>query len=204
MIIKIYPENPVPRHIKMLAEVLQKGEIVIFPTDTIYAMGCDLYHPKAIERIEKIKGIKKGTANFSLLVKDLSMLSSYVRPLNNTLFRLIKKNTPGPFTFILNANSQVPKLFQSKKKTIGIRIPDNNILHNLIDQLDKPLVSTSLHDVDTVITYPTDPELIQEQFGHLIDYVVDGGYGSNQASTVVDCTSGEPVIVRQGQGELFF
>jgi tRNA threonylcarbamoyl adenosine modification protein (Sua5/YciO/YrdC/YwlC family) len=204
MLIKIYPENPAPRHIKMLAEVVQKGEIIIFPTDTIYAMGCDLYHPKAIEQIEKIKGIKKGKANLSLLVKDLSMLSKFVRPIDNSIFRLIKKNTPGPFTFILNANSQVPKLFQSKKKTIGIRIPSNNILLSLIEQLGSPLVTTSLHDEDTIKAYPTDPELIHENFSHLIDYVVDGGYGSNEASTVVDCTSGEAEIIRQGQGKLFF
>ncbi len=204
MYLRIYPENPAPRHIKMLAEVLQKGEVIIFPTDTIYAMGCDLYHPKAIERIEKIKGIKKGKANFSLLVKDLSMLSNYVRPIDNSIFRLIKKNTPGPFTFILNANSQVPKLFQSKKKTVGVRIPANNILLALIEQLGSPLVTTSLHDEDTIKAYPTDPGLIHENFSHLIDYVIDGGYGSNEASTVVDCTSGEVEIIRQGQGELFF
>ncbi len=204
MYLRIYPENPAPRHIKMLAEVLQKGEVIIFPTDTIYAMGCDLYHPKAIEKIEKIKGIKKGKANLSLLVKDLSMLSNYVRPIDNSIFRLIKKNTPGPFTFILNANNQVPKLFQSKKKTVGVRIPANNILLALIEELGSPLVTTSLHDEDTIKTYPTDPELIYENFSHLIDYVVDGGYGSNKASTVVDCTSGEAEIIRQGQGELFF
>ena len=202
MLIKIYPENPAPRHINKVVEVLQKGEIVIFPTDTIYAMGCHLYHPKAIERIEQIKGIKKGKAQFSLLIKDLSMLSEYVRPIDNHIFRLIRKNTPGPFTFILNANSQVPKLFQSKKKTIGLRIPANNILLSLIDELKNPLVSTSLHDEDKIITYPTDPEIIYEKFGHLINYMIDGGFGANEASTVVDCTSGEAIVTRQGKGIL--
>ena len=202
MLIKIYPENPAPRHINKIADVLQKGEVVIFPTDTIYAMGCHLYHPKAINRIERIKGIKRGKAQFSLLMKDLSMLSEYVRPIDNQIFRLLRKNIPGPFTFILNANSQVPKLFQSKKKTIGIRIPANTILLSLIDELKSPLVSTSLHDEDKIVAYPTDPEIIYEKFGHLIDYVIDGGYGSNEASTIVDCTSGKAIITRQGQGIL--
>jgi len=202
MLLKIYPENPAPRHIRTLVNALQKGQVVIFPTDTVYAIGCDLFHPDAIDRIERIKGSKKGKASFSMLVKNLSMLSEFTRPIDNAIFRLMRKNMPGPFTFILNANSQVPKLFQSRRKTIGIRIPDNTILSMMIEELGHPLVSTSIHDEDEIIDYTTDPELIHEKYGQLVDYVVDGGYGDNEASTVVDCTDEEPVITRQGKGIL--
>ncbi|UBM63140.1 threonylcarbamoyl-AMP synthase [Candidatus Sulfidibacterium hydrothermale] len=202
MLIKVYPENPAPRHIRAAVNILKKGGVVIFPTDTVYAMGCDLYYHKAFQRIEKIKGQSKAKNNFSIIVKDLSMLSQYTLPIDNSLFRLMKKNLPGPFTFILNANSQVPKLFQSKKRTLGVRIPDCQILIDIVEELGHPLVTTSIHDEDEIVEYTTDPELIHEKYGHLVDMVIDGGYGDNEASTVVDCTSGEPEIIRQGKGIL--
>ncbi len=200
--IKIYPENPAPRHIRTVVDILNKGGVVVFPTDTVYALGCDLFYHKAFQRIQKIKGQEKAKKNFSIIVKDLSMLSEYTMPIDNAIFRLMKKNLPGPFTFILNANSQVPKLFQSKKRTLGVRIPDNRILMSIVEELGHPLVTTSIHDEDEVVEYTTDPELIHEKYGQLVDMVIDGGYGDNEASTVVDCTSGEPEIIRQGKGIL--
>ena len=202
MLLKIYPENPAPRHIQKVVEVLNQGRIVIFPTDTVYAMGCDLFYHKAFQKIQQIKGQEKSKNNFSIIVKDLSMLSEYTLPIDNTIFRLIKKNLPGPFTFILNANSKVPKLFQSRKKTLGIRIPDNKILMSIVEELGHPLVTTSIHDEDKIVEYTTDPELIYEKYGHLVDIVIDGGYGDNEASTVIDCTTGNYEIIRQEKGIL--
>jgi len=202
MLLKIYPENPAPRHIRTVVEVLKQGEVVIFPTDTVYAMGCDLFHHKAFQKIEQIKGQKKRSTGFSIIVKDLSMLSEYTLPIDNTIFRLMKKNLPGPFTFILNANSKVPKLFQSKKRTLGIRIPDSRILMAIVEELGHPMVTTSIHDEDEVVEYTTDPELIYEKYGLLVDTVIDGGYGDNEASTIVDCTTGDYEIIRQEKGIL--
>ncbi len=200
--IKIYPENPAPKHIKMVIDVLENGGVVIFPTDTIYALGCSINKPKALDKIAQLKGIKKEKANFSFLVNDLSMLSEFTKPFDNKTFRLMRKNLPGPFTFILNANSNIPKIFQSKKKTIGFRIPENNILTSIIEELGTPLVSTSIHDDDEILEYTTDPELIYEKYKDRVDLVIDGGYGDNVASTVVDCTGDEPEIIRQGKGIL--
>lgn len=202
MMIKIYPENPAPKHIKMVIETLEAGGVVIIPTDTVYAFGCSIYQPKALDRIAQLKGIKKEKANFSFSFNDLSMLSEFTKPFDTSTFRLMKKNLPGPFTFILNANNNVPKIFQSKKKTIGIRIPDNNILTTIIEELGHPLVTTSIHDDDEIVEYTTDPELIYERYKDKVDLVVDGGHGDNQASTVVDCTGDEPLIIRQGKGIL--
>ena len=202
MLLKIYPENPAPRHIQKVIEALNQGRIIIFPTDTVYAMGCDLFYHKAFQKIQQIKGQEKSKNNFSIIVKDLSMLSEYTLPIDNTIFRLIKKNLPGPFTFILNANSKVPKLFQSRKKTLGIRIPDNKILMSIVEELGHPLVTTSIHDEDKIVEYTTDPELIYEKYGHLVDIVIDGGYGDNEASTVIDCTTGNYEIIRQEKGIL--
>ncbi|RLD88509.1 MAG: threonylcarbamoyl-AMP synthase [Bacteroidetes bacterium] len=202
MMIKIYPENPAPKHIKMVIDVLENGGVVIFPTDTVYALGCSINKPKALDKIAQLKGIKKEKANFSFLVNDLSMLSEFTKPFDNKTFRLMRKNLPGPFTFILNANSNIPKIFQSKKKTIGFRIPENNILTSIIEELGTPLVSTSIHDDDEILEYTTDPELIYEKYKDRVDLVIDGGYGDNVASTVVDCTGDEPEIIRQGKGIL--
>jgi len=202
MMIKIYPENPAPKHIKLVIETIEAGGVVIFPTDTVYAMGCSIYQPKALDRIAQLKGVKKEKANFSFIVSDLSMLSEFTKPIDNSTFRLMRKNLPGPFTFILNANNKVPKIFQSKKKTIGIRIPENNILASIIEELGHPLVTTSIHDDDEIIEYTTDPELIFERYKDKVDLIIDGGYGDNEASTVVDCTGDEPVIIRQEKGLL--
>ncbi len=202
--IKIYPENPAPKHIKMVIDVLESGGVVILPTDTVYALAASVYQSKAIDKIAQLKGVKKEKANFSFIFNDLSMLSEFTKPFDNTIFRLMRKNLPGPFTFILKANSKVPKIFQNKKKTIGIRIPDNNILTSIIEELGHPLVTTSIHDDDEIVEYTTDPELINERFKDKVDLIVNGGYGDNNASTVVDCTEDEPVIIRQGKGELKF
>ena len=199
MLIKIYPENPAPRHIKKVIDVLNNGGIVIFPTDTIYGMGCSIRHIKTANRIAQIKGSK--ITKFSLIFNNLSMLSEFTKPIDNNIFRLMKKALPGPFTFILEANHNVPKIFHSKKKTIGIRIPDNNIVNTIIEELGHPLITTSIKDKeDTVAEYITDPELIHERYGDVVDLVIDGGPGENEPSTIVDCTSGEPVILREGMG----
>ncbi len=202
MLLKVYQENPAPRHIRQIIQVLNDGGVIIFPTDTVYAIGCSLFQKKALNRIEQIKGTKKEKKNYSILINNLSMLAEYTKPFDNHIFRLIRKNLPGPFTFILNANGNVPKIFQSKKKTIGIRMPDNNIVNSIIEELGHPLLATSLKDEDEVVEYTTDPELIYERYKDKVDLVVDGGYGDNEASTVVDCTSGIPEIIRQGKGIL--
>ncbi len=202
MLLKIYPENPAPRHIKKVVDTFDKGGLVIFPTDTIYGLGCSIRHIKAVNRISQIKGIKKDNANFSMIINNLSMVADYTKPIENHIFRLMRKNLPGPFTFILVANSSVPKIFQSKKKTIGIRIPDNTIIDAIIQELGTPIITTSIKDEDEIVEYTTDPELINEKYENLVDIVIDGGYGDNEASTIVDCTTGEPIIIRQGKGIL--
>ena len=202
MLLRIYPDSPSLRHIKTVAEVFRNGGLVIFPTDTIYGLGCDINHIKAVSRIAQIKGIKKEKANFSMIINNLSMLSEFIKPVDNHIFRLMRRNLPGPFTFILNASSNIPKIFQSKKKTIGIRIPDNAIVSSIIEELGNPILTTSIRDDDEIIEYTTDPELIYEKYSNMVDIVIDGGYGDNEASTIVDCTSGEPIIVRQGKGVL--
>ncbi len=202
MIIKLYEDNPAHRNIMHAVEEFKRGGVVIFPTDTIYGMGCSIQHIKSIDRIARIKGCKKEKANYSIIFNNLSMLSEFTRPLPNQIFRLMKRNLPGPFTFILEANNQVPKIFQSKKKTIGIRIPDNRIITTIVEELGHPVLTTSIRDEDQLVEYTTDPELIEEKYGDSIDLVIDGGYGGNEASTIVDCTSGEPEIIRQGKGIL--
>jgi len=202
MIIKLYPENPSPRGIKTVVECLEDGGVIIFPTDTIYAMGCDLYKTKAHARIAQIKGIKKEKANFSFLCHDLSHLSDFTKPLSNDVFKLMKSTLPGPFTYILEANNSVPKIVHRKKKTVGIRVPDNNITTEIIRQLGNPLMSTSIHDEDEIIEYTTDPELIHEKFGNLVDIVIDGGYGDNEPSTIIDATGDEIYVVREGKGKM--
>jgi tRNA threonylcarbamoyl adenosine modification protein (Sua5/YciO/YrdC/YwlC family) len=202
MLLKIYPENPKPKAIDQVVEVLRRGGIIIYPTDTVYGLGCDITNQKAIERICQIRHIKPEKANLSFICYDLSHISDYIKPIDNATFRVLKKALPGPFTFIFNANHNVPKLLSSNKKTVGIRVPDNNIAREIVKQLDNPIVSTSIHDDDEVIEYSTDPELIYEKYQDLVDIVIDGGYGGNVASTIVDCTDGEFEIVREGKGEL--
>ncbi len=202
MLLKIYPENPSPRHIRTVVECLMDGGIIIYPTDTVYGLGCDIFKSKAVERIAQIKGIKAEKANFSFICHDLSQLSDFSKPIPNEVFKMMRKNLPGPFTFILNASNNVPKLIQSKKKTVGIRIPDNSIPVEIVRELGHPIMSTSIHDEDEIIEYTTDPELIYDKYKNLVDIVIDGGYGDNEASTVIDCTGDEPLIIREGKGIL--
>jgi tRNA threonylcarbamoyl adenosine modification protein (Sua5/YciO/YrdC/YwlC family) len=204
MIKKIYPENPNTRDIEKAVDLLRNDGVIIFPTDTVYAIGCDLKSHKAAEKLARLKGVKLEQANFSFIFFDLSHISEYTRPIDNPTFKLMKRYLPGPYTFILNAGNKVPKMFMNKKKTIGIRIPDNNITRELVKELGNPILTTSVKDNDEVIEYTTDPELIHEQYECLVDLVIDGGYGQNEASTVIDCTSTEPVLIRQGIGEVDF
>jgi tRNA threonylcarbamoyl adenosine modification protein (Sua5/YciO/YrdC/YwlC family) len=202
MFLKIHPENPGQRQMNHVVECLRDGGVVICPTDTVYGFTCDIFKSKAIERIARIKGIKPEKANFSFLCSDLSELSDYTKPINNDLFKLMKRLLPGPYTFILNANNTVPKYIQSKKKTVGIRIPENNIPVEVVRSLGHPVMSSSIHDEDDLVEYTTDPELIYEKYKNLVDIVIDGGYGGNLASTVLDCTSGEIDVVREGLGPI--
>lgn len=200
MLIKIYPQNPNEKDIRLVVEVLQKGGIIIYPTDTVYGLGCDITNFKAVERIARYKNISVEKSNFSFICSDLSHLSDFSKPVSNQLFKLLKRYLPGPFTFILHANSNVPKYFKGKKKTVGIRIPDNSIIREIVKVLGNPILSTSIHDDDEIIEYSTDPELIHEKFKEITDLVIDGGYGSNVPSTIVDCTTDVPIVVRQGKG----
>lgn len=202
MLLKIYPDNPEQRKIITVVDVLKQGGIIIYPTDTVYGLGCDIYNHKAVEKIARIKGINLAKANFSFICYDLSHLSDFTKQIDNNVYKLMKKNLPGAFTFILPANNKVPKIFKSKKKTVGIRIPDNNIAREIVNQLGNPIMTTSIYDEDEIIEYTTDPELIYEKYKNLVDVVIDGGYGNNEASTVVDCTGEEIEVIRQGVGEL--
>jgi len=202
MLIRVYEENPNEKILNQVIEVLKKGGIIIYPTDTVYGLGCDITNQKAIERIAKLRGIKPEKANFSFICYDLSHISDYIKPIDNATFRVLKKALPGPFTFIFNASGNVPKLLSSNKKTVGIRVPDNNIARQIVKLLGNPLLSTSIHDEDEIIEYTTDPELIYEKYEDKVDLVIDGGYGDNVASTVIDCTSGDFEIIRQGKGNI--
>ena len=200
MLLRIHPETPAQRQIVTVVEVLRSGGVIIYPTDTVYGLGCDIYNLKAVERIARIKGVNAEKARFSIICHDLGHISDYTRPIDNSTYKLMRSYLPGPFTFILDANSNVPKIFKSKKKTVGIRIPDHNIPLEIVRELGNPILTTSIHDLDKVIEYTTDPELIYENFKNLVDIVIDGGFGNNIPSTIVDCTGKEPVIVRQGLG----
>lgn len=202
MLIRIYNENPNHKHIRQIADLLDNGGIIIYPTDTVYAMGCDIRATKSIEKIARFKELNPKNPELSLIFHDMSQLSEYTIIHDNNIFKLLKRNLPGPFTFIVQANSQIPKLFKNKKKTVGIRIPDNNIVLELVRELGRPIITTSIHDPDEVIEYTTDPELIYEKYRDFADAVIDGGFGNNEASTVVDCTGNEIEIVRQGLGIL--
>lgn len=204
MLIKIHPENPGQRQLVKVAETLKKGGIAIYPTDTIYAMGCDLRQSKAIEKLAAFKGANPAKPDFSFIFYDLSHLSEYTSPISNYIFKLMRRNLPGPFTFILKANNQIPKFFKKQKKTIGVRIPDCLIVRELVKEVGNPILTTSIHDPDEIIEYTTDPELIYEKYKGFADVVINGGFGNNKASTIVDCTEVEPVIIRQGAGELLY
>ena len=200
-IIKIYPENPNEREIEKVVKALRKGAVIIYPTDTVYGMGCDITNNKAIERIARIKGVKLSKSNFSFVCHDLSHLSDYTRQIDNRTYKLLKRTLPGPYTFILEGNKNLPKIFKTKK-TVGIRVPDNNIARELVRELGNPIISTSIHDEDDIVEYTTDPELIAEKYDKLVDIVIDGGYGMNVASTVVNLIGGEVEIVREGLGDV--
>tara|TARA_R100000935_G_C2834501_1_gene167251 strand:- start:321 stop:941 length:621 start_codon:yes stop_codon:yes gene_type:complete len=200
-LIRIYEENPNPKDIKKVVDVLRKGGLIIYPTDTVYGLGCDITNTSALERIAQIKQVKLEKANFSFICEDLSNLSDYVKQIDSPTFKLLKRNLPGPFTFILPGNNNLPNVFK-KKKTVGIRVPDNNICRAIVKELGNPIVSTSIKDEDEVIEYTTDPELILEKWDNLVDIVIDGGYGDNIASTVVDLTGIEPEVIREGKGSI--
>jgi tRNA threonylcarbamoyl adenosine modification protein (Sua5/YciO/YrdC/YwlC family) len=202
MILELHPKNPNPRDLKKVVDILHKDGVIIVPTDTIYAMACKLDSKKAIEKMTRISGKKSEKINFSLLCADLSHISEYTAVLDKQLFRLVKNNLPGPFTFILHANKQVTKWFDSNKKTIGIRVPENVIVQSIVKELGIPLVVSTIHHDDEIVQYMSDPEEIHEKFENRVDLVVDGGPGGNEPSTIIDCTDTEPVIIREGKGKL--
>lgn len=199
--IKLYEENPNPREIEKIVKVLKSGGLIIYPTDTVYGLGCDITNIKALERVAKIKGVKLEKSNFSFICEDLSNLSDYVKQIDNSTFKLLKRALPGPYTFILPGAKTLPNPFK-KKKTVGIRVPDNAIALEIVKQLGNPIISTSIRDEDEVLEYTTDPELILEKWDNLVDLVIDGGYGDNEASTVIDLSDGQIEVVREGKGSL--
>jgi len=199
--IKIYNENPNPKEIDKVVEILRKGGLIIYPTDTVYGLGCDITNVKALEKIARIKNIKLEKANFSFICNDLSHLSDYVKQIDTPTYKILKRALPGAYTFILPGNNNLPKAFKSKK-TVGIRVPDNNVAREIVKALGNPIVSTSIYDEDDVIEYTTDPELIFEKWQKLVDIVIDGGYGDNQPSTVIDLSTDEIEIIREGKGSL--
>lgn len=202
MILKIHPQNPEQRKIDQVIDCLRDGGVIIYPTDTVYGIGCDIYNQKAVERICRIRNIDRKKANFSFICYDLSHLSDFARNVDTATYKLMKKAFPGPFTFVLQAKNAVPDLFKSKKKTVGIRIPDNNIAREIVNRLGNPIMSASVHDEDEVIEYTTNPELIHEKYEDMVDMVIDGGFGDNHVSTVIDCSNGSAEILRQGKGIL--
>lgn len=203
MFIEINPDNIDSRLISQIVESLRKGAIIVFPTDTVYAVGCDVKNKKALSALAGWKGVKLQKAQFSIICSDLSQVSEYVKQLDRGIFRLLKQNLPGPFTFILEATNEVSKLFDASKKEIGIRIPDNNIVHALVEELGNPMATTSLHnDEDNIADYFVDPSIIYERFDDEFEYIIDGGLGHLEASTIVDCTGGNAEVIRQGIGEI--
>ncbi|MDR1880581.1 MAG: threonylcarbamoyl-AMP synthase [Tannerellaceae bacterium] len=202
MLIRIYPENPNPREVNKVVDILRDGGLVIYPTDTVYAMGCDALNVRAIEKICQIKGIDPHKGDLSIICYDLSNISEYAK-VSNAAFKVMRKNLPGPFTFILPTSSELPKIYKNRKE-VGIRVPDNTIIRQLVYELGNPILTTSIHDDDDVIEYTTDPELIHEKYEHQVDIVIHGGFGGIDPSTVVNCTTNDFEVVRQGKGELIF
>lgn len=200
-IIKIHPENPQENSILEVVRILEKGGLIIYPSDTVYALGCDINNLKAMEKLAHLKKLKLEKAQFSIVCNDLSHLSAFTRPLETSVFRILKNNLPGPFTFILEANKNLPLAYKGKK-TIGIRVPDHLVPQRIVEKLGHPIASTSIKDDDEILEYSTDPELIAEKYEHLVDVVIDSGYGDNVASSIIDLTSGEPEVIREGKGEL--
>ncbi|NLA25388.1 MAG: threonylcarbamoyl-AMP synthase [Bacteroidales bacterium] len=202
LFLKIHPDNPSERLLRQAVEIIEKGGVIIYPTDTVYGIGCDITKSKAVERVVSIKGERYNKANFSFICHDIRQISEFTTPIDNNIFKLLRRNLPGPFTFILEANNNVQKILKTSKKTVGVRIPDNKIITEIVKMIGNPILTTSLKDHDEIVEYTTDPELIYEDYRNLVDVVIDGGYGNNIASTVVDCTGNELEIIRQGIGEL--
>tara|TARA_B100001029_G_C14840541_1_gene328101 strand:+ start:65 stop:679 length:615 start_codon:yes stop_codon:yes gene_type:complete len=202
MLIKIHPENPNARQIKQVIECLKDGGVIVYPSDTVYGIGCDIFKKKSVERIARIKGVNLKKNNFSFICSNLSHISHYTKQINNRVYKLMKRNLPGPFTFILNANSSIPKLFKTNKKTIGIRIPNHKIPLDIVSHLENPILTASVKDNDKILEHSTNPELIYEKLKNVVDIVIDGGYTGNIPSTVIDCTKSEFVILRKGKGDL--
>jgi tRNA threonylcarbamoyl adenosine modification protein (Sua5/YciO/YrdC/YwlC family) len=200
MLIKIHPETPGQSQVQKAVQILRSGGILIFPTDTVYGLGCDVFNHKAVERVAQIKGVHLEKANFSFICHNLSHLTDYAKHVNNATFKLMRQCLPGPFTFILEANSNVPRIFRNRKKTIGIRVPDNKIIIEIVKELGNAILTTSIHDEDEIIEYTTDPEILHDHYRFLVDAVINGGYGNNVPSTVIDCTGQVPFIARQGLG----
>ena len=198
--VKIYDKNPSERVLEKVVDVLRKGGLIIYPTDTVYGIGCDITNTKALEKVAKIKGVKLNRANFSFICYDLSNLSDFVRQIDTPTYKILKRALPGPFTFVLPGNNNLPKAFKNKK-TVGIRIPDNNIIRSLVKLLGNPIVSTSIYDEDDLLEYTTDPELIYEKWGSMVDLVIDGGYGGNVPSTIIDLSVGGFKVIREGKGD---
>lgn len=202
MLLRIYPENPAPRHVSLVANTLREGGLVIYPTDSVYAIGCDMYNQDAIDRLCTIIGKKPENANLALICYDLKNISEYTLPFSNPVYKLMRSSLPGAYTFILKANNKVPKLFKNKKKEIGIRVPDNNIPRDVVNELGNPIVTASIKMKDSMNEYPTDAEVIYEEFKKQVDLVIDGGPGNNEPSTVLDCTGDEVLLIREGKGEV--
>lgn len=201
-LVRIHPENPQKRKIQHVVDVLKAGGVIIYPTDTVYGLGCDIFNAKAIEKIKRIKGIKGKSVNLSFICHDLSNLSEYARHVDTPIFKMMKKGLPGPYTFILESSSKTPKILKTNKKTVGIRVPDNLIPRQIVMELGNPIITTSLHNDDKIKDYPTDPEEIFQEFGNLVDLVIDGGPGNMTPSTIIDCTGNEPLVIREGLGKV--
>ncbi|MCX6286221.1 MAG: L-threonylcarbamoyladenylate synthase [Bacteroidetes bacterium] len=202
MLLKVHPDNPGERHLKIITDCLKSGGVIIYPTDTVYGLGCDITKIKAVDRVAQIKGIRREKANFSFICHSLSQLSDYTRPINNDIFRLMRRTLPGPYTYILKANNNVPHFFQSKKKSVGIRIPNHNVPLQIVEKLGNPIMTTSIHSDNTFIEYPVDPEEIYEKFKKLVDIVIDSGHSGDIPSTVIDCRGDEAIVLRMGKGEI--
>ncbi len=202
MLLNIHPENPQEKKVKKVIECLKDGGIIIYPTDSVYTMGCDLLNTAAVEKVAGLQGKNPEENHFSFICKDISHLSQFAKPIDTPTYKLLKKTLPGPYTYILRANSKVPKLYKTKRKEVGMRIPDNPIPIRIVQDLGSPLISSSIHDDDEILEYTTDPELIHEKYKNTVDIVINGGIGNNEPSTIVDLTGDEPMIVRQGKGEL--
>jgi len=200
--IEINPNNIDKRLLVQVVKILREGGVIIYPTDSVYAMGCDLKNKRALEKLAKLKGVKLAKANFSIICHDLKNISEYTKNFDRSIFKTLKSNLPGPFTFILEATNEIPKLFNSNKKTVGIRVPDHDLIREIVKELGNPIVTTSIHNEDEILEYTTDPYELFEKYNKKVDVIIDGGMGNIHASTVVDCTSGVPEIIRQGIGEL--